>query len=120
MKKQMYEPDPISLPAEFPQSFRDLFQNEEYKRRQTFIGYGNPSAKILILGKEITWKLGSGEHLHYCQMNFEQWRKNLEAKDYIVVESEVLYPSDGVTTKAWENFNPIYPHYLKYISYSNH
>lgn len=114
MKKQMYEPDPISLPAEFPQSFRDLFQNEEYKRRQTFIGYGNPSAKILILGKEITWKLGSGEHLHYCQMNFEQWRKNLEAKDYIVVESEVLYPSDGVTTKAWENFNPIYPHYLKY------
>ena len=31
MKKQMYEPDPISLPAEFPQSFRDLFQNDRTK-----------------------------------------------------------------------------------------
>ena len=110
----MIVPDSISLPAVFPQSFRDLFQNEEYERRQTFIGYGNPSAKILILGKEITWKLGSGEHLHYCQMNFEQWKKNLETKGSIVVESEVLYPDDGVTTKAWENFNPIYPHYMKY------
>ena len=64
--------------------------------------------------KEIASKRGSGEHLHYCQMNFEQWEKNLDAKDAIIVESEVLYPDDGVTTKAWENFNPIYPHYLKY------
>lgn len=110
----MFVPDPIILPADFPQSFRDLFQNKDYERKQTFIGYGNPSSRILVLGKEITWELGSGEYLHYCQMNFEQWKKNLEPQDSIVVESEVLYPDDGITTKAWENFNPLYPHYLKY------
>ena len=63
MKKQMFEPAPISLPAEFPQSFRDLFQNEEYKRQQPFIGYGNPSAKILILGKKPVLKQKKKEQI---------------------------------------------------------
>ena len=114
MNKLMYEPEPIVFPAVFPQSFRDLFRNETYKQNKTFIGYGNPSAKILILGKEITWEQGSGEHLHYCLKNFEQWQANLECQDSITIRSEVLYPEDGITTKAWEHFNPLFPHYMKY------
>lgn len=114
MEKCMYEPEPIVLSAVFPQLFLDLFRNETYRQNKTFIGYGNPAAKILILGKEITWKQGSGEYIHYCLNNFEQWQANLECQGSIMVRSEVLYPEDGITTKAWENFNPLFPHYLKY------
>ena len=46
----MFEPAPIKLTVESPQTFRDIVFSDAYAKEEAFIGYGNPASKILIVG----------------------------------------------------------------------
>ncbi len=110
---------PLALPAIFPKPFRKLFDNEIYKQKKPFIGYGNPSAKILIVGQEVTWKQGTPEQKRYCIDNFGDWEKNITEEGQIVVKSEIHHPDDDIHSEAFDNFNPIFPHYYRHNSLDN-
>ena len=116
MIKQMFEPVPIKLTVESPQTFRDIVFNDAYAKEETFIGYGNPAAKVLIVGQEVTWRKDAdqlNEYNVYCKRNIADWRKNLQQKE-VTIQGDIQHPEDGVTTKAYERFNPLYPHYLRH------
>ena len=116
MKKPMFEPIPIKLPVNCPQTFHDIIFNDVYAKNEAFIGYGNPSSKILIVGQEVTWRKDTdqqNEYNIYCKRNIADWRKNLQQK-VVTIQGDIQYPEDGVTTEAYERFNPLYPHYLRY------
>lgn len=116
MKKQMFEPAPIKLTVESPQSFRDIVNSDAYAKDEAFIGYGNPAAKILIVGQEVTWRKDADqldEYNVYCKRNIADWKKNLEQKE-VTIQGDIHHPIDGVTTEAYERFNPLYPHYLRF------
>lgn len=110
---------PLALPAIFPKPFRKLFDKEIYKQKKPFIGYGNPSAKILIVGQEVTWKQGTPEQKRYCIDNFGDWKKNITEEGQIVVKSEIHHPDDDIHSEAFDNFNPIFPHYYRHNSLDN-
>lgn len=110
---------PLTLPASFPKSFRNLFDNETYKQKKPFVGYGNPSAKILIVGQEVTWKQDIEEQKRYCFENFDDWQENIKKEGQIVVKSEIHHPDDDVCSEAFLNFNPIFPHYYRYNCLDN-
>lgn len=121
MKKQMFEPAPIKLTIESPQTFRDIVFNDAYAKEEVFIGYGNPSAKILIVGQEMTWRKDTdqkNEYKVYSKRNIADWRKNLQQKEVqqteVTIQGDIQHPEDGVTTEAYERFNPLYPHYLRF------
>lgn len=44
-----------------------------------FVGYGNPSAQLLIVGQEVTWNKEeqASEFEHYCLQNMEHWAKEI-------------------------------------------
>lgn len=116
MQKPMFEPDPIKLPVESPQTFRDIVFSDAYAKEEAFIGYGNPAAKILIVGQEVTWRKDADqldEYNVYCKRNIADWRKNLQQKE-VTIQGDIQHPEDGVTTEAYERFNPLYPHYLRF------
>ena len=116
MKKQMFEPAPIKLTVESPQTFRDIVFSDAYAKEEAFIGYGNPAAKILIVGQEVTWRKDAdqlNEYNVYCKRNIADWRKNLQQKE-VTIQGDIQHPEDGVTTEAYERFNPLYPHYLRF------
>lgn len=119
-KKQII-PSSLTLDVKYPQSFLDLFENQQYQETQPFIGYGNPNAKILILGKEVTWSKESQEHEYkrYCADNFSDWQTNIERGNSITIKSQVLYPEDDVHSEAFENFNPLFPHYFNFNKLDN-
>ena len=116
MQKPMYEPAPIKLSVESPQTFRDIIDNDVYAKEEAFIGYGNPVAQILIVGQEMTWRKDTdqqNEYKVYSKRNIADWRKNLQQKE-VTIQGDIQHPEDGVTTEAFERFNPLYPHYLRY------
>lgn len=119
MKRQQIIPQPITLNITYPKSFIDLLNTESYKKETPFIGYGNPSAKILIVGKEIIWGKGTPEEKRYCLDNFNDWNNNIQTKNPITIKSEVLYPEDDIHSEAFENFNPLFPHYFRYNKVGN-
>lgn len=112
----MFEPEPIKLLVNSPQTFRDIIYNDAYAKKETFIGYGNPSAQILIVGQEVTWRKDADqqdEYYVYCKRNISDWKKNLQQKE-VKIQGDIQHPEDGITTEAYERFNPLYPHYLRY------
>ena len=116
MLKPMYEPEPIKLSVESPQTFRDIIFSDVYAKEEAFIGYGNPVAQILIVGQEMTWRKDTdqqNEYKVYSKRNIADWRKNLQQKE-VTIQGDIQHPEDGVTTEAFERFNPLYPHYLRY------
>lgn len=116
MQKPMFEPDPIKLPVESPQTFRNIIFSDTYAKEEAFIGYGNPAAQILIVGQEMTWRKDSDqlkEYNAYCKRNIFDWKKNLEQEE-VTIQGDIQHPEDGVTTEAFERFNPLYPHYLRF------
>ena len=113
MSKRQYIPEPLTIEVEYPKSFLDLFQST--RKDNPFIGYGNPAAKILIIGQEVTWDMDEHkqEYYHYCLKNFRDWQENIKHRN-ITIQGDIQHPEDGVTTEAFERFNPLYPHYLRY------
>lgn len=121
MRRQQIIPNPLTFNVLYPQSFCDLINNKHYQQERMFVGYGNPSAKILIVGQEVTWnKEKQAEELeHYCLQNMEHWAKNIQHGNTITIKSQVLYPTDDIHSEAYENFNPLFPHYFNYNKLDN-
>lgn len=82
MKRQQIIPPNIDLVVNYPQSFLDLLNNDQYKSEKAFIGYGNPSAKILIVGQELALDKvkQANEYECYCLNNIGQWIKKLQSR----------------------------------------
>ncbi len=116
MKRQQIIPPSINLIVNYPQCFIDLLKNTQYKSEKAFIGYGNPSAKILIVGQELAWdkETQANEYEHYCLKNIEHWEKNINKGENVTIKSQILYPEDDIHSEAFENFNPLFPHYFNY------
>lgn len=121
MKRQQIIPPNIDLVVSYPESFLDLINNNQYKSEKAFIGYGNPSAKILIVGQELAWDKvkQANEYEHYCLNNIEHWEKNIKQGNNITIKSQILYPEDDIHSEAFENFNPLFPHYFNYNKLDN-
>lgn len=121
MKKQQIIPSPLTINVQYPQPFCKLINNKHYQQERMFVGYGNPSAQLLIVGQEVTWNKDeqAAELEHYCLQNMEHWAKNIQQGNTITVKSQVLYPTDDIHSEAYENFNPLFPHYFNYNKLDN-
>lgn len=71
-----------------------------------FIGYGNPNADILIVGKECTHNMGDEDYKKFYEPNYNHWYET------VFCGHECSYRS-GVEPYTFEagNFHPIYPYY---------
>ncbi len=71
-----------------------------------FIGYGNPNAEILIVGKECTHQVGDEGYKKFYEPNFNHWYET------VFCGHECNYKS-GLEPYTFEagNFHPIYPYY---------
>lgn len=72
---------------------------------QPFIGYGNPDAKILIIGKECAFTEGSEDWIKFYQPNFKQWKDSFNGHGFGYKHGKLPYDFDN------SNFHPIYPFY---------
>ena len=70
----------------------------------SFIGYGNPNAKILILGKEaaIDANENINQHISEINRNVEVWKKN--------IEQQISQEDIPVWCGNPECINPLYPY----------
>ena len=68
-----------------------------------FIGYGNPNADILIVGKECALKEDSEDWKKFYQHNFCQWKESLEGHGFGYKHAEEPYDFEH------GNFHPINP-----------
>lgn len=85
-----------------------MIYSNEFKalvdQTSSFIGYGNPNAKILILGKEaaIDTNENAIQHASEINKNVESWKKNIEQK---VSQDDIpLWRGNP------ECMNPLYPY----------
>lgn len=88
---------------EYIKEFKDLLDNPQWENE--FVGYGNPNAKILIVGKEAALKQGSTGWENFYKPNHAQWKdtiKNNLTWKHWDGKSEYKFP---------EFFNPQYPFY---------
>lgn len=93
---------------EYPQEFIDIIENP--KLVNEFIGYGNPSSEILIVGQEAALTEGSEDWAKFYAPNHEQWARTYHEDLHYKTwdgHSEYKFP---------EFFNPIYPYYKQYLS----
>ncbi|MBR3798815.1 MAG: hypothetical protein IKK36_07870 [Bacteroidales bacterium] len=82
-----------------------LLNDLEKMNPKPFIGYGNPDAKILIVGKECTAEEGSDNWKKFYAPNFNQWKKSFEGHGFDF--------KSGIEPYDFEhgNFHPINPYY---------
>lgn len=85
-----------------------MIYSNEFKalvdQTSSFIGYGNPNAKILILGKEAAIDTNENviQHASEINKNVESWKKNIEQK---VSQDDIpLWRGNP------ECMNPLYPY----------
>lgn len=93
-------------------------ENQRFKRIKTllldlkkrgitpFIGYGNPNADILIVGKECTHNMGDEGYKKFYEPNYNHWYET------VFCGHECSYKS-GLEPYTFEagNFHPINPYY---------
>ena len=72
-----------------------------------FIGYGNPDADILIIGKECAWEEDSDDYKLFFKPNFRQWDDSFNGHGFKYKNGDEHY--------TFENnaFHPIFPFYLQ-------
>lgn len=61
---------------EYIKEFKDLLDNPQWENE--FVGYGNPNAKILIIGKEAAAEQGSIDWEKFYAHNHEQWKDTIK------------------------------------------
>lgn len=86
----------------YSKEFNDLLSNANWKKYKPFVGYGNPDATILVIGKECAIDVKSEQYQEEYLRNFEMWciEPELEIKNW--VENPVL---------DWSIFHPRAPYY---------
>ncbi len=70
-----------------------------------FIGYGNPDARLLIVGKECASSEGSEEWKKFYIPNFIHWKESFEGHGFGFNSGKLPYDFDN------GNFHPIFPFY---------
>lgn len=72
-----------------------------------FIGYGNPDADILIIGKECALEEDSDDYKSFYKPNYWHWKESFEGHGFSYKNGDKQY--------SFENnaFHPIYPFYLQ-------
>lgn len=90
-----------------------LIKDLESMEKKSFIGYGNPDAKILIIGKECATKEVDDMKMFY-DPNFEQWKESFESHGFDFKDN------DGLSTYNFDNhyFHPIFPYYRQHHTMS--
>lgn len=89
---------------EYSNEFKDLIARIE--QTKDFIGYGNPNAKILIIGKEealdIEEECDKEIYEIAVKSNWELWKKN-------DLYASSITPDSIPVWKDSKDFNPLYP-----------
>ena len=73
---------------------------------QPFICYGNPDAKILIVGKECAWEEESDDWKKFYKPNFSQWKASFNGHGFGFAHGGQPYDFD-------HGFHPIHPFYCQ-------
>lgn len=81
-----------------------LLNNKVWKEKKAFIGYGNPDARILIIGKECAYRQGDDGYRNEYVRNFDMWQNHDKNKTYDSVNTWVERD-----TCDWSIFDPIAP-----------
>ena len=90
----------------------DKRPNKKYDLAETFIGYGNPDADILIVGKECAYDLACDlqkkDFEKFCKSNFEQWKKSFAGHGFVYTDG-----TEEGKEYSYENnaFHPLFPFY---------
>lgn len=87
---------------EYTPRFRDFLEITK-KCEQTYLGYGNPNAQILIVANE-PGTTDNNLIEHDLNQNLQKWNDNLPGKAMDSVE-DMLYGD----YPHWEQFNPLWP-----------
>lgn len=86
----------------YSKEFDDLLNNAIWKNDKHFVGYGNPNATILIIGKECAVNSNSAQYREEYTKNFELWKKEIEkSKIKNWIENPIL---------DWSIFHPRAPY----------
>ena len=91
----------------FNEPFEKLVNSPEWHNK--FIGYGNPDAKILIIGQEAGVLPGSDEWKNFYQPNQEQWKETIN--DENLTYRNGFEKQENEEYKFPEYFNPLFPFY---------
>lgn len=88
----------------YSEEFKSLLQNPHWANR--FIGYGDPDAKILIVGKECAIDKNNDHfkmYEHEYLQNFTLWRRNVNG----MVSTDSV--KNWISNPDWGIFNPLAP-----------
>jgi len=98
----------------YSEEFKNLVESELTKN--SFIGFGNPNAKILIVGKEVS-NSNDKEGMNFYKRNTEIWKSNIknnikqEDINDCSIEHNPLFAYKGLTKK--ENISDTWTNYQK-------
>ena len=87
------------------EKLKQLIHDLEAMNLQPFIGYGNPDANILIVGKECALNEGSEDWKKFYEPNFIQWKESFEGHGFGYTHGQKPYDFEH------GNFHPIFPFY---------
>ena len=89
---------------------KQLLEDLSKEGKQPFIGYGNPDAKILIVGKECALDKDQDKE-DFIEPNFEQWKESFGEHGFGYQHRE-----NKETPYSFEdkNFHPIFPFYRQH------
>jgi len=85
------------------EKLKQLILDLEAMNLQPFIGYGNPDAKLLIVGKECTEPNGTDGWKKFFEPNFRQWKDSFDDHGFGYTSGEEPYDFEH------GNFHPINP-----------
>ena len=88
-------------------SLKTLLEQLAEMRIKPFIGYGNPDARILIIGKECASTEGSKDWELFFKHNYDQWKASFEGRGFGYSMGKEGFPYE------FENgfFHPLFPFY---------
>lgn len=91
----------------YSKEFNDLLSNANWKKYKPFVGYGNPDATILVIGKEcaidINSEWGKKAYEEEYLKNFDLWQKQISKTE---IKNWIENPNLN-----WSIFHPRAPYY---------
>lgn len=85
------------------EKLKQLIYDLDARGIQPYIGYGNPDADILIVGKECALTEGDEGWIKFYYPNFAQWKKSFEGHGFGYTHGQEPYDFEH------GNFHPIFP-----------
>lgn len=85
------------------EKLEQLINDLEAMKSHPFIGYGNPDANILIVGKECAFSENSDVWNKFYKPNFIQWKESFEGHGFSYTSGNEPYDF------GHGNFHPIFP-----------